>query len=126
MALAARLPWMWQRAIGQGLGTLLRVLLRDRREVAARNLALCFPGLDAAARETLLREHFTSLGIGLFEFARAWWGSVDPMRRGLPVEGLEHIEAARADGRGAIVVSVMSFSGAIAGRGSCRGRPTAC
>ena len=72
VALAARLPWLWQRAIGRGLGTLLRTVLRDRREVAARNLALCFPGLDDAAREALLREHFTSLGIGLFEFARAW------------------------------------------------------
>ncbi|TYT25883.1 LpxL/LpxP family Kdo(2)-lipid IV(A) lauroyl/palmitoleoyl acyltransferase [Luteimonas viscosa] len=105
MALAARLPWLWQRAIGRGIGTLLRHLLRERRAVAARNLALCFPELDEAAREALLRAHFTSLGIGLFEFARAWWGSVEPMRRRLVVEGLEHIEAARAGGRGVIVVS---------------------
>src|SRR5690606_2061334 len=105
MALAARLPWLWQRAIGRGIGALLRNALRERRAVAARNLALCFPELDDAARGALLREHFTSLGIGLFEFARAWWGSVDPMRKGLVVEGLEHIEAARTGGRGVIVVS---------------------
>ncbi|HRN62117.1 MAG TPA: lipid A biosynthesis lauroyl acyltransferase, partial [Luteimonas sp.] len=50
MALAARLPWLWQRAIGRGIGTVLRVGLRERREIAARNLALCFPELDDAAR----------------------------------------------------------------------------
>ena len=50
------------------------------RAVAARNLALCFPALDDAARAALLREHFAALGIGLFEFARAWWGSIAPMR----------------------------------------------
>ena len=105
MALAARIPWPLQRALGRGIGTVLRVALRDRRTVAARNLALCFPQLDAAERQTLLRAHFDALGIGLFEFARAWWGSVAPMRRGLVIEGLEHLEAARAGGRGVIVVS---------------------
>jgi KDO2-lipid IV(A) lauroyltransferase len=105
MAAAARLPWPLQRALGRLLGALLRVALGARRRVAARNLELCFPKLDAAARDTLLREHFASLGIGLFEFARAWWGSVAPMRKGLVVEGLEHMDAARADGRGVIVVS---------------------
>lgn len=105
MAALARLPWALQRLLGRGLGALLRILLRERREIAARNLELCFPELDAAARAALLREHFAALGIGIFEFARAWWGSIAPLRRGIVVEGLEHIEAARAGGRGVIVVS---------------------
>jgi KDO2-lipid IV(A) lauroyltransferase len=105
MALAARIPWPLQRALGRGLGNTLRIALASSRRVAARNLELCFPDLDAPAREALLRRHFHALGIGLFEFARAWWGSVDPMRQGLQVEGLEHLEAARAGGRGVIVVS---------------------
>src|SRR3546814_1214276 len=87
------------------MGALLRALLGERRRIALRNLELCFPGLDVAAREALLREHFRSLAIGVFEFARAWWGSVDPLRRGIEVEGLEHMAAARAGGRGVIVVS---------------------
>ena len=125
MALAARLPWLWQRAIGRGLGTMLHALLRDRRDVAARNLALCFPELDAAARDVLLRAHFTALGTGLFEFARAWWGSVDPMRRGLVVEGLEHMQAARAAGRGVIVVSGHFSTLEICGRLMCDHVPLA-
>jgi len=119
MAAAARLPWPLQRALGRGLGALLRVALRDRRGIAARNLALCFPELDSAARYALLREHFAALGIGVFEFGRAWWGSIAPMRKGIVVEGLEHIEAARAGGRGVIVVSGHFSTLEICGRLMC-------
>jgi KDO2-lipid IV(A) lauroyltransferase len=105
MAVLARLPWPLQRGLGRVLGALLRMAMGSRRRVAVRNLALCFPELDAAARERLLRAHFAAIGIGVFEFARAWWGSIAPLRRGLAVEGLEHLAAARAGGRGVIVVS---------------------
>src|SRR3546814_11917510 len=74
MALLARLPWSWQLALGTPLGALLRALLGERRRIALRNLELCFPGLNVTAREALLREHFRSLAIAVFEFARAWWG----------------------------------------------------
>ena len=104
-ALLARLPWRLQRVLGHWLGGLLHVVLRDRRHVAERNIALCFPELDAVQQAALVRGSFAELGIGLFEFARAWWGSVQPMRHGLRVEGLEHLEAARANGRGVIVIS---------------------
>lgn len=125
MALLARLPWSWQRALGRGLGALLRLALRERREVAARNLALCFPELEAAARGVLLREHFAAIGIGVFEFARAWWGSVQPLRRGLVVEGLEHIAAARDGGRGVIVVSGHFTTLEVCGRLMCDHVPLA-
>ena len=104
-ALLARLPWRLQRVLGRWLGGLLHAVLRDRRHVAERNIALCFPELDDAQQAELVRRSFSELGIGLFEFARAWWGSVQPMRRGLRVEGLEHLDAARAGGRGVIVIS---------------------
>lgn len=125
MALLARLPWSWQRALGCGLGALLRLALRERREVAARNLALCFPELEAAACGVLLREHFAAIGIGVFEFARAWWGSVQPLRHGLVVEGLEHIAAARDGGRGVIVVSGHFTTLEVCGRLMCDHVPLA-
>lgn len=103
--LVARLPWALQRALGRLTGALFFMTMRERREIARRNIALCFPALTPTEQDALARTSFAELGIGLFEFARAWWGSVDPMRRGLRVEGLEHLAAARAGGRGVIVVS---------------------
>lgn len=121
----AYLPWPWQRALGRGLGSMLHALAWTRRRVAERNIALCFPELDAAARATLVRRSFQELGIGLFEFARAWWGSVDPMLGGVRVEGLEHLEAARLGGRGVIIISGHFTTLEIAARLMCDYAPLA-
>src|SRR5690606_28688659 len=125
MALLARLPWALQRVLGGALGALFLRVLPSRRRVAARNIELCFPELDAAAREALLRRHFQAIGIGVFEFARAWGGSVEPLRRGLRVEGLEHMDAARAGGRGVIVVSGHFTTLDVCGRLMCDHAPLA-
>ena len=69
------------------------------------NLALCFPERDAGWRAALARENFRALGIGLFEFARAWWGSIAPMRRDARLIGVEHLQKAHAGGRGVILIS---------------------
>ena len=124
-ALLARLPWPLQRGLGRVGGRLLMRLFGSRRRVAARNLELCFPELDADARDALLRASFEELGIGLFEFARAWWGSVAPMRPHVRIEGLEHLQAARAGGRGVIVVSGHFVTLEIAARLMCDHVPLA-
>lgn len=124
-ALAARLPWTLQRALGRGIGRVLRVLLPARARVARRNLELCFPELDDAARRRLYADSFESLGIALFEFGRAWWGSVAPMRGNVRVEGLEHLAAARAGGRGVIVISGHFTTLEIAARLMCDHAPLA-
>ena len=49
--LAARIPWRLQRPLGRAIGALLYRLLRDRRHVARRNIALCFPELDASRKD---------------------------------------------------------------------------
>lgn len=114
--LAARLPWAVQRALGRGLGRLLPFVIGRRAGVARRNLEVCFPELPARAREALLRESHAALGIGLFEFARAWWGSVAPMQRTVRIEGLEHLQAARERGRGIIVISAHFLTLELCGR----------
>ena len=62
--LAARLPWTLQRPLGRGIGAVLFALMRNRRHVARRNIALCFPELDAARQDALARASFGELGIG--------------------------------------------------------------
>ena len=103
--LAARLPWLWQRAIGRGVGWLALRLAGTRRRAAEANIDLCFPDEPPAWRRRLLRDSFDALGIGLFEFARAWWGGIAPMRRHVRIEGLEHLRALQEQGRGVLLVS---------------------
>ena len=124
-ALLARLPWSLQRWLGSAIGGVLMRIAGARRRVAARNITLCFPELDPAAQTALLRESFAELGIGLFEFARAWWGSVAPMRGRVVVEGLEHLQAARAGGRGVIIVSGHFVTLELAARLMCEHAPLA-
>jgi len=100
----ARAPLRLQRALGPPLGAVLYRLLGARRRTAATNLALCFPGLTESEREALLRSNFRALGLGVFEFLRAWWGRL-PAPSECELTGLEHLEAARAGGRGVILVS---------------------
>ena len=104
MALA-RLPWGLQRWLGAGVGWLALRLLPDRREAARANLALCMPELDDTQRDALLQANFRDVGIGLFEFARAWWGDATPMRRSARIQGLEILQALQAEGRGVLLVS---------------------
>ena len=119
MTMAARMPWRLQRGLGAMLGALAFRFARSRRHAARVNIALCFPELDERAREDLLRDTFRDFGIGLFEFARAWWGDVAPMRRTVRIEGVDAIEALRAQGRGVLLVSGHFMTLELCGRLMC-------
>jgi len=123
--LAGRLPWALQRALGAALGRLLLVVAPSRRRSARINLELCYPELDDAARGKILHAHFAALGVGVFEFARAWWGSIAPLRRTVRIDGLEHLHAANANGRGALLVSGHFMNLEICGRLLCDHVPLA-
>jgi len=125
MWLAARLPWAVQRGLGRLIGALALRLAGQRRHAAAINLALCFPEKSAAERAVLLRDSFHDFGIGLFEFARAWWGAAAPMRCTVRIEGIEHLDALRAQGRGVLMVSGHFMTLEMCGRLLCDHVPLA-
>ncbi|MDQ3038940.1 MAG: LpxL/LpxP family Kdo(2)-lipid IV(A) lauroyl/palmitoleoyl acyltransferase [Pseudomonadota bacterium] len=124
MALA-RMPWGLQRGLGGTLGWLALHLSRSRREAARTNLSLCLPELAPAQREALLRENFRDVGIGLFEFARAWWGSVTPMRQTARIEGLDILQELQTEGRGVLLVSGHFMTLELCGRLLCDHVPLA-
>jgi Kdo2-lipid IVA lauroyltransferase/acyltransferase len=94
-----------QLALGRGLGRLAYWFARRERRVAAINIALCLPELDAHQRQTLLEQHFGSLGCAIFETAMVWWASAARWRRMVQFEGTEHLRAALEQGHGALLLT---------------------
>jgi KDO2-lipid IV(A) lauroyltransferase len=103
--LIARLPQRALMWLGRRLGALVLRVPSARRHIAEANIALCFPELDPAAHRALVDANLRDIGLMLVEFALGWMGS-DRRMAAIPtrIEGLEHLEAARAQGRGVLLV----------------------
>jgi len=104
--LVARIPYGALLGIGRGVGWLAaRLIGRDRRGTAEKNIALCFPELSEADRARMLEYNLRDSGVMLIEFALAWMGSPRAIAK-IPVtiEGLEHLEAAHGAKRGVLLV----------------------
>ena len=106
LAAAVRaLPWRAAVLLGARLGDLTR-LIGIRRRVALANLELAFPERSAAERQSILAAHYRDVGMMMCEAARgvasvhAREGEVIAHAR-----GLEHLEAAKRAGHGAIVLT---------------------
>lgn len=98
------LPFALQRMVATALGTLIRRMPLKYVRIAERNIELCMPHLTAAERSRLLERHCCSLGMGLCETATTWWSSDKRVNALAEVQGLEHLRAALAKGRGAILI----------------------
>ncbi|MEN8170414.1 MAG: LpxL/LpxP family Kdo(2)-lipid IV(A) lauroyl/palmitoleoyl acyltransferase [Pseudomonadota bacterium] len=104
MRLISLLPWSVQVSLGSALGGLLYHLISSRRRVADINLSHCFPDMDAAQREQLVRDTFRASAISVFEGGMSWWGNDHRLKPLYQIEGLKHLETARAQGRGVILL----------------------
>jgi len=104
LKLVARLPFRSQIWLGATIGRTVGPLRRRQRRVARRNLEICFPELDEAARNALLERHFRSLGIAVVEMAIGWYSPVEKLRKLIEIRGREHLEAAQAAGKGVLLV----------------------
>src|SRR6266403_968741 len=97
------LPMPAALAVGRGLGTAAHALLATPRRLAVAHMGLAFPELDLATRRRLVRATFRHAGqafaeLSLFETI---------LRRPdyVRLEGAEALDAALAEGRGAIAVT---------------------
>ena len=103
--LLVALPFAAQLRAGQFIGRLGYLLAGQRRRIAARNLELAFPDLDRGERRKLLMRHFDSLGMSAIETGMCWWADERRLEGLCEVRGLEHVQAALAGGRGAIMLT---------------------
>ena len=101
----ARLPQSTLLRLGGALTWLTWPLLARRRRYARINIALCFPELDAPAQQRLLRATLRATVIGLLESLRAWFAPASRLRGLVAIEGLQHLQAAHASGRGVLLLT---------------------
>ncbi len=105
-AATARLPWRWQRALGDALASLWRRLDARESRVSRRNLELAYPALDAAARARLHRAVLRTTARQALETLVLW---TRPHAANLAMlretHGTGLFDAAIAAGRGVIVAA---------------------
>jgi KDO2-lipid IV(A) lauroyltransferase len=100
---SAALPWSVSLSIHKVLGRISGVFSRRRRRIVRRNLALCFPSLDGREIDAITRRHFANVGAFVAELAWAWYGSPERRARLYRIEGVEHLNAAVARGKGVVL-----------------------
>ena len=105
LKLLARCPPGWREGAARLLGAAWRRAAPRRGRIAQANLAYCFPDLGDGERAALLEGHFRSLGFGLIEVALAWYADPAALKELVRVDGREHLDAALARGRGALLLA---------------------
>jgi KDO2-lipid IV(A) lauroyltransferase len=115
-----RLEYWLVTAVARSLGrlprTLARILVRiltftcfiglsRLRGVGVRNLDLALPELPSKSKKTILRHVFRNLGWQLVEFCRMPRYTRQNTQGWLRTEGLDHYLAARARGKGVLILT---------------------
>jgi Kdo2-lipid IVA lauroyltransferase/acyltransferase len=105
MRFSAALPWRTAIKLHKRLGRIAGALAGRRRGIVRRNVEICFPSLAEREREALVARQFENVGAMLAELAVIWFGSIDALRHRFRIEGVEHLDAALARGKGVILFS---------------------
>ena len=105
LRLITSLPHPLRLAVGRMIGRLAYAGGKSRRHVTEVNIRHCFPELDEAAQQAIVKKHFLSLGMALVETGIAWWEDKATLQKLVDVEGLEYIRQWTDQGRGVILLS---------------------
>ncbi|MGA7178971.1 MAG: lipid A biosynthesis acyltransferase [Thiobacillaceae bacterium] len=97
------LPLSMQAAIGNGLGRLTALLVRRRRKIVERNLALCFPELTEAERNDLLTRHFMSAARAALDHGLLLWTPKHKLRQVIRLVDVQYLD--KLQGKPVIVLA---------------------
>ena len=107
LMILAILPWSIQHRIARVLGSIAFKSLKSRKQTTIRNLELCFPEWSAAEVLERSEQVFIDQMLGIFETLNAWYCPKWFEGR-IEIEGLEHIQNAQAQGKGALLLGTHS------------------
>ena len=107
LMLLAILPWAIQHRLATALGVLAFHSMKSRRETTVRNLEVCFPEWSAEEVQLHAKQVFIDQMLGVFETLNAWYCPYWFKGR-VEIEGLEHIQKAQAEGKGALLLGTHS------------------
>jgi KDO2-lipid IV(A) lauroyltransferase len=105
VAAVGALPRMAARAVGVGLGKVVWVLLPRLRRVGVKNLKMAFPEKTEAEIQRVLGGVYRSLGLQIGEFCKMPSYTAAEASEFIRYVGLEHYLAAKAKGKGVLVVT---------------------
>ncbi len=112
----AQLPWRWQLKLGAGLGDLARYLLPSRRRIIETNIAIAYPHLTRRQQRQLVKQNMRSSGMAVFETMLGWWRDEQYLNPLFQINGMEHLDSARRQGRGIILLGGHFTSMLLCGR----------
>ncbi len=110
MYLLSLLPFKIQLFLGRNIGRLAMRIMKKRQVTIRRNLELCFPSMDEAEREAIVKSNIDNTGIALFETAMAWFWPDRRVNKHVTIKGMEHVEALEKQGKGALMVAVHTMN----------------
>ncbi|MDV2469728.1 lauroyl acyltransferase [Acinetobacter chinensis] len=107
LMLLAILPWAVQYRLATVLGNFAFKSLKSRRKTAVRNLEVCFPEWTPEQVQDNARQVFVDQMLGVFETLNAWYSPAWFKNR-VSIEGLEHLQKAQAESKGALLLGTHS------------------
>jgi len=97
-------PIKFQFLLGKGIGKVLYLVSKRRRNIAIINIDLCFPNVSEVEKQSILKRTFQSVGYSAIETPLSWWASDKRLAPLVHLHGKHHIDNAKKQGRGILLL----------------------
>ncbi len=114
--LSSLLPYSTLLFIGKKFGNIIYFIAKRRREIARRNIELCFSNLSAQAVDKIVKKNFENVGIAVFEMGIGWFWSTWRLKNIVKITGLEHLNEALNAKQGVLLLGAHFLSMEISAR----------
>lgn len=105
LRLLSCLPFALNRRLGRLLGQLAWQLRGDSRRTSEANISICFPELDPAQQQALVRGSLIETGKGASELAYLWLHPDEALSMIRRIDGDQPLRETLASGRGVMVLA---------------------